>query len=407
LGTIETLEQDFRAISDNKLWQFRTAASCTFVAYVREQLSLQLAASGAPAEVVDTAQYLFDCNTLTLGFARRFASYKRPNLLLHDPERLLRLLTNPQRPVQLIIAGKAHPADQTGRALIQQWIQFIRRPEVRPHVIFLSDYDMHLTEQMVQGVDVWLNTPRRPWEACGTSGMKVLVNGGINLSVLDGWWAEAYTPEAGWALGDGQEHDPAWDAADAEALYDLLENEVIPEFYTRDEQGVPIAWVERMRESMARLTPRFSTNRAVCEYTEQHYLPMASSYLARAADKGKIGMQVVDWRHALEQKWSALHFGELKQETAGEQHVFEVQVYLDDLDPTAVRVELFANAVDGSATERVEMQCVRQLVGAQNGYAYHAEVPATRQATDYTARLIPQHDAVAVPLEVAHILWQR
>ena len=142
-------------------------------------------------------------NVLTLGFARRFATYKRPNLLLHDPERLLRLLTNPQRPVQLIIAGKAHPADQAGQALIQQWTRFIRRPEVRPHVIFLADYDMLLTEHLVQGVDVWINTPRRPWEACGTSGMKVLVNGGLNLSELDGWWAEAYTPEVGWALGDG------------------------------------------------------------------------------------------------------------------------------------------------------------------------------------------------------------
>ena len=153
-----------------------------------------------------------------------------------------------------------------------------------------------LTEHLVQGVDVWLNTPRRPWEACGTSGMKVLVNGGINLSELDGWWAEAYTPEVGWALGDGQEHgdDPAWDAVEAEALYDLLEREVIPEFYTRDEQGIPTAWVARMRESMARLTPRFSTNRAVREYTEQYYLPAAAAYRERAADKGAIGVELVE-----------------------------------------------------------------------------------------------------------------
>jgi len=409
LGTTETLEQDFRSISDTKLWQFRAAVSQTFVGYVRERLSLQLAASGASPEAVDSAQYFFDSNTLTLGFARRFASYKRPNLLLHDPERLLRLLTNPQRPVQLIIAGKAHPADQTGRALIQQWMQFIRRPEVRPHAVFLSDYDMHLTAHLVQGVDVWLNTPRRPWEACGTSGMKVLVNGGINLSELDGWWAEAYTPEVGWVLGDGQEHDhdPAVDAAEAEELYDLLENEVIPEFYNRDEQGVPIAWVARMRESMAQLTPRFSTNRAVCEYTGQYYLPMASSYLARAAENGAFGVELVKWRQLLKQHWSSLHFGELKQETVGEEHVFEVQASLDDLDPMTVRIELYANGVNGSAAERVEMQRVRQLVGALNSYAYHAVVPATRPATDYTARLIPQHDEVAVPLEEAHILWQR
>jgi starch phosphorylase len=166
----------------------------------------QLAASGASPEAVGQAQHLFDPNALTLGFARRFATYKRPNLLLHDPERLLSLFSNSQRPVQLILAGKAHPADQAGQALIQEWTHFIRRPEARPHVIFLSDYDMHLTGHLVQGVDVWLNTPRRPWEASGTSGMKVLVNGGINLSELDGWWAEAYTPDVGWALGDGREH---------------------------------------------------------------------------------------------------------------------------------------------------------------------------------------------------------
>jgi len=409
LGTVETLEQDMRRVSDARLWQFRTATTMALVEYARERLSRQLAASGASPEAVDYARHLFDPNTLTLGFARRFASYKRPNLLLHDPQRLLRLLSNPQRPVQLIMAGKAHPADQAGQALIRQWTHFIRRPEVRPHVIFLSDYDMHVTAQLVQGVDVWLNTPRRPWEACGTSGMKVLVNGGINLSELDGWWAEAWTPEVGWALGDGLEHDhdPAWDAAEAEALYDLLEHEVIPEFYTRDEQGIPVAWVARMRESMARLTPHFSTNRAVREYTEQHYLPAASAYRERAADKGRIGVDIVNWWHALEQKWTALRFGEVKLETDAGQHVFEVQVYLDELDTEAVRVELYANGVNGSAPERVAMQRVRQLVGATNGYAYRASVPADRLPTDYTARLIPQRDDVAVPLEDAHILWQR
>ena len=244
---------------------------------------------------------------MTLGFARRFATYKRPNLLLHDPRRLLRLLANPERPVQLIIAGKAHPQDQAGRALIQEWIQFIRRPENRSHIIFLSDYDMLLTENLVQGVDVWINTPRRPWEASGTSGMKVLVNGGLNLSELDGWWAEAYTPEVGWALGDGTEHgdDPAWDAVEAEALYDLLEREVVPEFYARDRSGIPTAWVKRMRESMARLTPRFSANRAVREYTEQHYLPAAAAYRQRAAEKGATGRKLADWRHTLAEKWSS------------------------------------------------------------------------------------------------------
>lgn len=409
LGETETLGQGIRRAPDTRLWQFRTTARLSLVEYARDQLSRQLAASGAPPDAIDAAKHMFDPNILTLGFARRFASYKRPNMLLHDPARLLRLLTNPQRPVQLIMAGKAHPADQAGQALIQEWTHFIRRPEVRPHVIFLSDYNMLLSEYLVQGVDVWINTPRRPWEACGTSGMKVLVNGGINLSELDGWWAEAYTPEVGWALGDRKEHgdDPAWDATEADALYDLLEREVIPEFYTRDEQGIPNAWVNRMRESMAQLTPQFSANRTVREYTEQHYLPAASAYLVRSADKGAPGAGMVDWMHELEQKWAGLRFGEMKLESNGEQHAFEVQVYLDDLDTQAVRVELYANGNDGAGPERVEMKRVRQLVGAINGYAYYAAVPASRPATDYAARLIPHRDGVAVPLEAGQILWQR
>jgi starch phosphorylase len=408
LGTMETLEQDIRRISDAKLWQFRTSASKSLVEYARERLSRQLAASGASTEAVDETKHLFDPKALTLGFARRFATYKRPNLLLHDPERLLRLLTDRDRPVQLILAGKAHPADQAGQNLIREWTHFIRRPEARPHVIFLSDYDMLLTEHLVQGVDVWINTPRRPWEACGTSGMKVLVNGGVNLSELDGWWAEAYRPELGWALGDGQEHgdDPAWDAAEAAALYDLLEREVIPEFYTRNEQGIPAAWLARMRESMARLTPRFSANRTAREYTEQHYLPAASAYQERAADKGAMGVQVVNWQRTMEKNWSNLRFGEMKVASDGENHVFEVQVYLGGLDPNTVRVELYADGVNGGEPVRREMKCVRQPVGA-SGTTYSTQVPTTRPARDYTARVIPQHDAVAVPLEAAQILWQR
>ena len=261
----------------------------------------------------------------------------------------------------------------------------------------------------MQGVDVWINTPRRPWEASGTSGMKVLVNGGINLSELDGWWAEAYTPEVGWALGDGQEHgdDPAWDAAEAEALYDLLEREVIPEFYARDKNGIPTAWVARMRESMARLTPRFSANRAVREYTEQHYLPAAAAYRERAANKGAVGRQVVDWQHAVDRKWDSLRFGDLRVETNADHHVFEVEVFLNDLDPNAVRVELYADGINGGDPVREEMKCARPLPDASRRCVYHATVPAARPARDYTARVIPQRSGVAVPLESARILWQR
>ena len=239
--------------------------------------------------------------------------------------------------------------------------------------------------------------------------MKVLVNGGINLSELDGWWAEAYTPEVGWALGDGKEHgdDPAWDAHEADALYELLEREVIPEFYARDDNGIPTAWCARIRESMARLTPRFSTNRAVREYAEQYYLPAAANYRQRAADKGASGVDLVSWRHALEQKWTALRFGDMQLETGAGQHVFEVQVYLDGLDPEAVRVELYADKSGNDSPVRLEMKRARRLAGAKNAYTYRAQAPASRPATDYTARVIPYRDGVAIPLEDARILWQR
>ena len=409
LGMTENLEQNIRRVPDAELWKFRTAASQPLIDYARQRLAGHYAAAGATSEVVEQARHIFDPNALTLGFARRFATYKRPNLLLQDPERLLRLLSNPQRPVQLVIAGKAHPADMAGQALIKEWIQFIRRPDVRPHAIFLSDYDMHLTSHLVQGVDVWINTPRRPWEACGTSGMKVLVNGGINLSELDGWWAEAFVPDLGWSLGDGQEHgsDPGWDKAEAEMLYDALEREVIPEFYNRNEKGIPTAWVARMRESMARLTPRFSADRTVREYTEQHYLPAATNYLHRAADKGVAGRQIVEWRQHLDQKWAALHFGELKVESRDGQNVFQVQVCLNGLDPKTVRVELYADGISDSSPVRLEMTCLHPLADESGGYAYSATLPAARPASHYTARMMPRCDSVAIPLEDARIIWQR
>ena len=409
LGTTQNQEQDMLQVSDASLWQFRAAASKSLVAYARERLSMQLAACGATTESVEEARHLFNPEVLTLGFARRFATYKRPNLLLHDPERLMRLLADPERPVQLIIAGKAHPADPAGQALIQEWTRFIRRPEARSHVIFLSDYDMHLTEHLVQGVDVWLNTPLRPWEACGTSGMKVLVNGGLNLSELDGWWEEAYTPEVGWTLGEARERgdDPDWDGAEAAMLYERLEREVIPEFYARNAGGLPTAWIERMRQSMACLTPRFSADRTVREYTEQYYLPAAAAYGQRSAENGAYGRAIADWRLSLEQKWGKLHFGAVKVETRDGQYFFEAQLFLNDLDPDAVRVELFADGIVGSVPTRLEMRPMPQQAGTPGCQVYGAAVAAIRPVTDYKARVIPFLAGVAVPLEDTHILWQQ
>jgi starch phosphorylase len=408
LGNTDKLEHDIRRVDDPRLWQLRSVSRKQVVNYAREHVSRDMAIAGATTDAIERTKQRLNPDVLTLGFARRFASYKRPNLLLHDPERLLRILTNPERPAQLILAGKAHPADAGGQALIQEWTRFIRRADPSPPVVFLADYDMLMAQYLVQGVDVWINTPRRPWEASGTSGMKVLVNGGLNLSELDGWWAEAYAPQIGWALGDGQEHgdDPAWDAAEAEALYARLEHEVIPEFYTRNDQGVPVAWVARVRESMARLTPQFSANRTVREYTEEHYLPAAAAYRQRAADKGLIAKKIENWRHTLEQNWSQFGFGPMKIKTHGNQQVIEVEVRLPGIDANAVRVELYADARDSSAAVRQEMTRLRDLPGAPGG-VYSATVSALRPVDDFSARLLPCFEGVSVPLEAGQILWQR
>jgi glycogen phosphorylase len=408
LGETDHLERDIRRVTDSDLWQCRASARGSLVEYLRQRLPRDLAISGQSQDEIDRAKHVFDPNVLTIGFARRFAAYKRPTLLLRDPDRLLRIASNPQRPVQFIIAGKAHPGDGYGLAMVHEWVQFVRRPDVRPHVVYLSDYDMLLAERLLQGVDVWINTPRRPWEASGTSGMKVLVNGGLNLSELDGWWAEAYTPGVGWALGDGKEHgdDPNVDAVEAGELYDLLEQHVVPEFYARDQNSIPTAWVARIRESMARLTPQFSANRAVRQYTRDYYLPGASAYRARAAQNGAMGKSIVDWQQKLENKWGTLRFGAVNIVSTTENHAFEVQVYLGDLQADDVRVELYANGMDGGAVSEA-MTRIRPLVGASNNYVYGAQVPANRPATDYTPRILPHRDGVDVPLEANQILWQR
>lgn len=409
LDSTENLEKKIRSLPDDKIWQMRNSARKTLCEYVRKRLAMQWGFGGASTQETELAKKMFDPNILTLGFARRFATYKRPNMLLQDPERLVRILTNSQRPVQLIIAGKAHPADKQGQAMIQEWMLFLNRPEVRPHVIFLSDYDMLLTEQLVQGVDVWLNTPRRPWEACGTSGMKVLVNGGLNLSELDGWWAEAYSKYVGWALGDGQEHSDvnAWDNVEANQLYDLLEHEVIPEFYNRNAAGMPTTWIARIRESMARLTPQYSANRAVREYAEHYYLPAATEYRKRADRNAAQGCQLVNWHNTLEKNWQNIGFGEVKITTTENEHKFEVSVYLNDLNPKAVKVELYSDGFNDTKPVRCEMTLMSEKSNESKSYVYRGSVPSTRPAWSYTPRIIPKFEDAAVPLEDARILWQK
>jgi glycogen phosphorylase len=406
-GDLDQMEARIRETADAAVWRMRSEARKSLIEYVRARYARQIAIQGGSAEEIAAAGEVLDFNTLTIGFARRFATYKRPNLLLHDQARLLRILGNSQRPVQLIVAGKAHPQDGPGQDMIRQWIEFIRALGTHPRVIFLSDYDMLLTERLVGGIDVWLNTPRRPWEASGTSGMKVLVNGGLNLSEIDGWWAEAYSPDCGWAIGDGREHgdDPAWDAAEADALYTIIEQQVVAEFYDRDGAEIPAKWVARMRESMARLTPAYSANRTVREYTENHYLPGAAAYAARTGENGRLGAEVLAWQQKLAAEWSKLAFGPLKVESAGGRHRFEVIVYLGGLDPNEVAIEIFADGQNGDEPQRTRMDRVSKA--ADGGFLYSATIESRRGANDFTPRVVPYHQSASIPLEASQILWQR
>jgi len=406
-GSLEGMETQALTTPDGLLWNMRAAARKSMIDYLRPRYARQVAIQGGSTTEVAEAGRILNADTLTLGFARRFATYKRPNLLLHDPARLTRILSNAQRPVQLILAGKAHPQDGAGQEMIRQWNEFIRRSGFHASVVFLSDYDMLLTQRMVGGVDVWINTPRRPWEASGTSGMKVLANGGLNLSEIDGWWAEAYTPAVGWAIGDGHEHgdDPAWDAMEADALYTIIENQVIPEFYQRNQAGIPAAWVARIHESMGRLAPHYSANRVVRQYSEEHYLPAAAAYAARADQGGKLGAEILAWQKSLANDWNSISFGPLRVEPKNGALYVEVPVYLGKLGPEALSVELFADGQNGDGPVRKTMD--RGAPVPVNGFLYSASIEGNLPASDFTARVVPRHPSASVPLEAIQILWQR
>ncbi len=394
-------------ISDTDLWQLRSKARQQLIEFARARLTQQLAMAHRPAEEIAAAQTVLDPNTLTVGFARRFTAYKRTNLLLTQPERLAALLRNPRHPMQLLLAGKAHPKDEQGKAMIQEWTHFLRQhPDLFHKVVFLADYDMLVAAQLVQGMDVWINTPRRPWEASGTSGMKVLVNGGLNCSELDGWWAEAYSPSYGWALGDRQEHDadPNWDRQEAEALYTLLEEEIAPLFYQgRTDAGCPTAWVSRMRASMGELTQRFSSHRMMQEYVTKLYLPAAEKVAQRKNDA--VVRELCRWQELLQQHWQGLRFGQLYRQEDEQTLQFQMHVYLDDIGPNFIQVQLYADPIQDGEPEIHVMERGEALAGAVNGYTYRCSIPKTRPITDFTPRIIPYHPLASVPLENPLILW--
>jgi starch phosphorylase len=406
LGTLADLPAQILAVPLESIWQMRQQGKETFLHYIRERYGLQLATLGRPAAEIETAKTVLDKEALTIGIARRFISYKRPALLLQDRGRLRSLLLNTEKPIQLVLAGKAHRRDEAAQALIKEWVQFIQNEGLQNKIVFLSDYDMHLCEHMVQGVDVWINTPRRPWEACGTSGMKVLVNGGLNLSVLDGWWDEAYQLGLGWAIGEGgqQKKETISDNEEASQLYRLLEEEILPLFYTRNTAGIPVAWVTRVRESMARLTPQFSSNRSLREYVERFYLPAAALYDVRVADAGKKGKKITSWIKAFREKWNDLQILDVKTYTTENVHFFEAGIKLGGISEDEIKVELFADAIAGGRTEKYQMIFKGKEVISQFA-VFTVSVPTTRHASDYTVRVVPLQEDIKIPLELNCIRW--
>lgn len=400
LCATEILEDKIKHIPDKEIWNMREKSRSSLVEFARKRLIMQLKMRGADPTIIASIQNFLNPKALTLTFARRFATYKRPNLLLHDPDRLLRILTNSKYPVQLILSGKAHPKDLKGQLLIQNWMKFIFNSDAaRSRIVFLSDYDMLVTEHLVQGSDVWINTPRRPWEACGTSGMKVLVNGGLNLSALDGWWAEGYSPKTGWAIGDGVDgYDTLeLDAMEANALYDLLEQKVIPEFYQRDQRGIPVSWISKIRESMAKLAPFYSANRSVREYTESYYIPKAQIYKKRTENRAALSHEILEWMQTIKKNWDQVEFRSLKIA----KQTLEVEVFLGKLKPEWVKVELFA---DEDAPFKQEMKQVRST---GLSYFYSAEIPSHQSPELFTPRIVPSYPTVSVPLEISEIKWQK
>ena len=403
----EDMCERIETVADEALWALRGNAREALVRNVRARLTVHLSGRGHPPEVVALGETVLDPNVLTLGFARRFTGYKRPDLLLFDPARLARLLCDEARPAQLVLAGKAHPDDEAGKRMIQEWIGFAQDLRYRHRVVFLEDYDISLAQELVQGVDVWVNTPRRPWEACGTSGMKALVNGGLNLSTTDGWWEEAYRPDLGWAIGDRRYAEAAeQDRHDADELYSILENEVAPDFYHRDAAGVPRGWVMRMRRSMTDLTVQYSASRMVREYLDRAYLPAAQALRERVSDGAAAAKAMAAWDRHLHRAWPGVHIGEPDFTRRDDGWEVSVQAYLGEIAAADVRVEIYADPNGAAAAEVIALSREGPLPGATSGYFYRGRLGGTRPARDYTARIVPSRGGVLVPAEIALIRWQ-
>jgi len=389
-------------IYGEELWRAHEMSRARLIRTCREMMVKQYGRRNAPKAMMEEAQAVLSQDTLTIGFARRFATYKRAYLLFQDPERLEAMVSSTKHPVQIIIAGKAHPRDNEGKELIRRIVHFARRPAMRHRMVFLENYDMHLAKHMVQGTDVWLNTPRRPFEACGTSGMKAAVNGVLNVSILDGWWAEAYSEENGWAIGGGEEHgDAAYqDAVESQALYNLLENQVIPCFYDRRNGDYPTAWVTMMKASMRMAMQRFCSLRMMGEYEDRYYFPAAARWNSLMESGGQEARRLAVQNRRLHTLWKDIRIAppEMK-ETApfrvGDTFYVTVQVNLGPILPEEVIVELYSGRLK-SAQDFVEGRAEPMTVAQDRGdgeYIYHCTVKAeTAGRFGFTARVTPAGD---------------
>jgi len=408
-------------IPDEELWRTHERRRERLVAFARRRLRTQLDDRGSQISEIRLAEEVLDPEALTIGFARRFATYKRATLLFHDLERLARILGDRDRPVQIIFAGKAHPRDNPGKELIRAIIHHARRPEFRNRIVFVEDYDVNVARYLVQGVDVWLNTPRRPHEASGTSGMKATANGALNLSVLDGWWDEAYTTETGWAIGHGEEYaDDQYeyqDRVEANALYNLLEKEIVPLFYARGRDGLPRGWIAKMKAAIRDHAAVFNTNRMVREYFELCYLPSAQRSRCLAENDLEKAKSLAAWKANLREQWSQIKIERLWTEGPDDQQLkvgnhlrVQAQVNLGTLNPTDVSVELYygpLNAEGMIARGRAMPMLIAQSKGKGQYVFAGAIACGTSGRHGFALRIVPHHEDMGNPFEMGLILWGR
>jgi starch phosphorylase len=402
-------------IPDEELWKNHERRRQRLVNFCRARVKSQLEQKGALPSELKEASEILDPGILTIGFARRMATYKRATLLLKNPERLAAILCNKERPVQIIIAGKAHPEDTPAKELIRQIVHFLRDKEVKRRFVFLEDYDMNVTRWMVSGVDVWLNTPRRFLEACGTSGMKVAFNGGINLSVLDGWWDEAYEADAGWAIGKGEVYSDIdyQDEVESNALYDLLEKELIPSFYERDHEGLPRAWLSRMKASLLKICPVFNINRMLKEYALKMYFPASNRSGQFLGDGGAKAKALAAWKERVKGEWGNVAI-ESVETTArqvvkvGDEIQIKAWVRLGTLAPEDLSVQIYSGAIDtmGDITngQIIGMTASEERKGVQQAFTGVVRYSQSGR-NGFTVRILPNHSDLSSPFDMRLIHW--